>query len=186
MSAFVTINSTPAVCKSRRRRDVAVPTPESKGGLARGLRPTHQVFRFAQSAMTSSSLSGTSVYIVRCADASPYIGETDNVDNRIARHQEGRTPVPTPQPDVPSNWFALCGQRLAANRVRWSYCPGRHVIDGQERTPMGVRESTLNRLEGYRGRLRACSPRVSSGVRHATTAEPRDRCSSSRETSVVP
>lgn len=30
------------------------------------------------------------VYILRCADASLYIGETDDIDGRIARHQEGR------------------------------------------------------------------------------------------------
>lgn len=30
------------------------------------------------------------VYILRCADASLYIGETDDVGHRVARHQEGR------------------------------------------------------------------------------------------------
>jgi predicted GIY-YIG superfamily endonuclease len=30
------------------------------------------------------------VYILRCADGSLYIGETDDVDQRIARHREGR------------------------------------------------------------------------------------------------
>ena len=30
------------------------------------------------------------VYILRCADNSLYIGETDNVDDRVSRHQEGR------------------------------------------------------------------------------------------------
>jgi putative endonuclease len=30
------------------------------------------------------------VYILRCADASLYIGETDDIEHRIARHQEGR------------------------------------------------------------------------------------------------
>lgn len=30
------------------------------------------------------------VYILRCADGSLYIGETDDVEGRIARHQEGR------------------------------------------------------------------------------------------------
>ena len=30
------------------------------------------------------------VYILRCADASLYIGETDDIDDRINRHQEGR------------------------------------------------------------------------------------------------
>ena len=30
------------------------------------------------------------VYILRCADASLYIGETDDIENRIARHHEGR------------------------------------------------------------------------------------------------
>ena len=30
------------------------------------------------------------VYILRCADASLYIGETDDIAHRVARHQEGR------------------------------------------------------------------------------------------------
>lgn len=30
------------------------------------------------------------VYILRCADASLYVGETDDIDDRIARHQQGR------------------------------------------------------------------------------------------------
>ena len=30
------------------------------------------------------------VYMLRCADHSLYIGETDDIDGRIARHQEGR------------------------------------------------------------------------------------------------
>ena len=30
------------------------------------------------------------VYILRCADASLYIGETDDIERRIVRHQEGR------------------------------------------------------------------------------------------------
>ena len=30
------------------------------------------------------------VYILRCADSSLYIGEADNVEHRVARHQEGR------------------------------------------------------------------------------------------------
>ena len=30
------------------------------------------------------------VYMLRCADGSLYIGETDNVDERVARHQDGR------------------------------------------------------------------------------------------------
>ena len=30
------------------------------------------------------------VYILRCADASLYIGETDDIDGRIRRHQDGR------------------------------------------------------------------------------------------------
>lgn len=30
------------------------------------------------------------VYIVRCADRSLYVGSTDNVDARIAMHNEGR------------------------------------------------------------------------------------------------
>ena len=30
------------------------------------------------------------VYILRCADGSLYIGETDNIEQRVARHQEGR------------------------------------------------------------------------------------------------
>jgi predicted GIY-YIG superfamily endonuclease len=29
-------------------------------------------------------------YILRCADNSLYIGETDNLENRVARHREGR------------------------------------------------------------------------------------------------
>ena len=42
--------------------------------------------------MTSSS-SGPVVhfvYILRCADSSLYIGEADDADRRVARHQEGR------------------------------------------------------------------------------------------------
>jgi len=30
------------------------------------------------------------VYILRCADSSLYIGETDDIPHRVARHQEGR------------------------------------------------------------------------------------------------
>ena len=30
------------------------------------------------------------IYILRCADASLYIGETDDIVRRLARHQEGR------------------------------------------------------------------------------------------------
>ena len=30
------------------------------------------------------------VYILRCADSSLYIGETDDIEHRIARHQQGR------------------------------------------------------------------------------------------------
>ena len=30
------------------------------------------------------------VYILRCADSSLYIGETDDIAHRVARHQEGR------------------------------------------------------------------------------------------------
>ena len=30
------------------------------------------------------------VYILRCADSSLYIGETDDVEHRLGRHQEGR------------------------------------------------------------------------------------------------
>ena len=30
------------------------------------------------------------VYILRCADSSLYIGEADDVEHRVARHQEGR------------------------------------------------------------------------------------------------
>ena len=30
------------------------------------------------------------VYILRCADASLYIGETDDIEHRLARHQDGR------------------------------------------------------------------------------------------------
>lgn len=30
------------------------------------------------------------VYMLRCADGSLYIGETDNLDERISRHQQGR------------------------------------------------------------------------------------------------
>jgi len=30
------------------------------------------------------------VYILRCADASLYIGETDDVESRVGRHREGR------------------------------------------------------------------------------------------------
>ena len=38
------------------------------------------------------------VYILRCADASLYIGETDDIDGRIARHQEGRACTYTAAP----------------------------------------------------------------------------------------
>jgi predicted GIY-YIG superfamily endonuclease len=30
------------------------------------------------------------VYILRCCDASLYIGETDDIEHRVGRHQEGR------------------------------------------------------------------------------------------------
>ena len=30
------------------------------------------------------------VYILRCADSSLYVGETDDIERRLARHQEGR------------------------------------------------------------------------------------------------
>jgi predicted GIY-YIG superfamily endonuclease len=30
------------------------------------------------------------VYILRCADGSPYIGHTSNIDDRVIRHNEGR------------------------------------------------------------------------------------------------
>ena len=30
------------------------------------------------------------VYILRCADDSLYIGETDDIEQRLTRHQEGR------------------------------------------------------------------------------------------------
>jgi len=30
------------------------------------------------------------VYILRCADGSLYIGETDDIQTRLARHREGR------------------------------------------------------------------------------------------------
>ena len=30
------------------------------------------------------------VYMLRCSDGSLYTGETDNLEERIARHQEGR------------------------------------------------------------------------------------------------
>jgi predicted GIY-YIG superfamily endonuclease len=30
------------------------------------------------------------LYILRCADGSLYVGETDNLDERVARHKEGR------------------------------------------------------------------------------------------------
>ena len=30
------------------------------------------------------------VYILKCADGSLYVGETDDIGNRVARHQEGR------------------------------------------------------------------------------------------------
>lgn len=37
------------------------------------------------------------LYILRCADASLYIGETDDVQRRLGRHQEGRACAYTAQ-----------------------------------------------------------------------------------------
>lgn len=63
---------------------------ESKG-LAHGLWPSHRQSRLN---VTDDGIVVCPVmhfvYILRCADTSLYIGETDDLQNRIARHQEGR------------------------------------------------------------------------------------------------
>jgi predicted GIY-YIG superfamily endonuclease len=47
------------------------------------------VIDLAASTMSSSSIMHF-VYMLRCADGSFYIGETGNIDDRVARHQQGR------------------------------------------------------------------------------------------------
>ena len=44
----------------------------------------------ANSLRTSHRRQMPCVYIVRCADGSLYVGSTDDVDTRIANHNEGR------------------------------------------------------------------------------------------------
>jgi predicted GIY-YIG superfamily endonuclease len=50
----------------------------------------HDNLELDSSTMASSSPVMHFVYMLRCADASLYIGETDDIEHRIARHQEGR------------------------------------------------------------------------------------------------
>ena len=57
------------------------------------------------------------VYILRCADALLYIGETDDIDGRIARHQEGRACAYTAaRRPVTLVYIEELANRLAARR----------------------------------------------------------------------
>ena len=57
------------------------------------------------------------VYILRCGDASLYIGETDDIDDRINRHQEGRACTYTAaRRPVKLVYIEELANRLAARR----------------------------------------------------------------------
>lgn len=61
------------------------------------------------------------VYILRCADASFYIGETDDLDSRVARHQEGRACSHTAKRrPVEASWSTWNNLRVIWRRVAGS------------------------------------------------------------------
>ena len=76
------------------------------------------------------------VYILRCADASYYVGHTDNLDARVAQHQSGEYPGYTksrrPLQLVYSESFATRDEAFAAERrlKRWSRQKKEALVDG--------------------------------------------------------
>lgn len=92
---------------------------------------------FPQSTMASSSAGAMHfVYVLRCADDSLYVGETDDVENRVARHQEGRGCAFTAaRRPIELVYMEQLGNHLAARRrehqlKRWTRAKKEALIAG--------------------------------------------------------
>jgi len=79
------------------------------------------------------------VYLLRCSDDSYYIGHTDELDRRVARHQAGELPGYThsrrPLESVWSQEFATREEALAAERQikGWARAKKEALIGGNWR-----------------------------------------------------
>jgi len=106
--------------------------------------------------MASSSSIMHFVYMLRCADNSLYIGETDNIDDRLSRHQEGRAcsstarrlPVPLVYVEEVANH--LEGRRREHQLKGWTRRKKEALIAGDL--------AALFRAERHRGRKPTIEP----------------------------